>query len=257
MNLMPKSKKHCVNCGATYSIQEAKCPYCGSSNEIGAELKYLEHLEDIREDLEDIAEVPESVYKEEIKSTGKKIFKPILLVAIALTIITTVYLYFNNQALSSFNKEQLLRERETFPILDEWYEAGEYDKIQELFRKNEDYPVYEWKHYDFIISYGEYQSVMFYREFLKKGGELSKTEKGLLLYNCMYLIHDGTFQDSYKEFTEEEKLLIEEYGKAAKQLLSEETGMDETQIEEMYRGVSEDGYLDFDKCRKYVKEIDW
>ncbi len=257
MNLIPKRKKQCANCGANYSYREAKCPYCGTVNEIGAERKYMEHLEDIREDLEDIAEIPENVYKEEIKNTGQKIYKPILWAAVILAIIIVGYWYFNVHSSSSYSKEQLLWEQETFPKLDAWYEAGEYDKIQELFANTGDYPLYGWKHYDFMMSYGEYQSVMYYREFLQNGDELSKADKGFILYDSLYLIHEDACQDSYKEFTEEEKLLIGEYSKAAKQLLSEDIGLDEPQIEALYQAVSEDGYVDYDKCCEYVKEIDW
>ena len=151
----------------------------------------------------------------------------------------------------------MLWEQETFPKLDTWYEAGEYDKIQEFFANNGENPLYGWKHYDFIVLYGQYESVMYYREFLQNGGELSKADKGFLLYDSLYLIHEGACQDSYKEFTEEEKLLIEEYGKAARQLLSEDIGLDEPQIEMLYEAVSEKGYVDYDTCREYIKEIDW
>ncbi|MFT3985729.1 MAG: hypothetical protein QM697_17655 [Lachnospiraceae bacterium] len=256
MSFIPERKKQCANCGANYSYQAAKCPYCGTVNEIGAEREYMGHLEDIRKDLEDIAEFPENAYKEEIKTTGHKIYKPVLWASIILAISILVFWYINKQSSIVYSKEQLLWEQETYPKLDRWYEEGEYDKIQELFLNAEEYSVYGWKHYNFIISYGQFESVLFYLEAIQNGGKLSKADKEFASYDSLCLIHEGTYRDSYKEFTDEEKVLIEEYGESAKQLLIEGLGLDEQQIEDLYQAVSKNGYVDYNKCCEYIEEIE-
>ena len=40
----------CPNCGGTYSIEEPKCPFCGTLNPVGAEKEYMGKLRDIEED---------------------------------------------------------------------------------------------------------------------------------------------------------------------------------------------------------------
>lgn len=250
-----KLKKHCINCGASYSYQEAKCPYCGTVNEIGAEQKYMEHLEDIREDLEAVAELPENVYKEEIKSTGKKVRKHVVRGIIVLAVIAAIWLYLQNRVYDYYSKDQLLWEQENLPKMDAWYEAGEYDKIQD-FMNTAEYPLYDWEHYDYLESYRKHQSILYYHQLLQNSEELLEQDREFAIYDSLSLMHDATFQDSYQHFSEEEKQLIKEYGAEAEQLLVEAFGLTEQQVEEIYQAVLVNGYIDFEKCRKYIKKID-
>ena len=65
----------CSSCGAEFDNDMAKCPYCGTMNYEGAEKEYLEKLEDVREDLDDLNEVPLEETKKEFKKQGRLIRK--------------------------------------------------------------------------------------------------------------------------------------------------------------------------------------
>ena len=43
--------KYCSNCGAPINIHTDKCPHCGYTNIEGAEEKYLNELEEIKDNL--------------------------------------------------------------------------------------------------------------------------------------------------------------------------------------------------------------
>ena len=45
----------CPNCGAEIENDVTKCPYCGYINVEGAEKKYFDELDDIKEDLVEVA----------------------------------------------------------------------------------------------------------------------------------------------------------------------------------------------------------
>ncbi len=55
--------KKCVNCGAGIKSDVTKCPYCGYINLEGAEKKYIEDLNDIKNDIEEVKKEPERELK--------------------------------------------------------------------------------------------------------------------------------------------------------------------------------------------------
>lgn len=46
----------CKNCGAHFDDLLPKCPYCGEFHYAGAQKEYMDHLEDMKDDLEDLSE---------------------------------------------------------------------------------------------------------------------------------------------------------------------------------------------------------
>lgn len=53
---MTEGTKICRYCGASYDAGELKCPYCGNTNVAAAESAYLDDLEDMRRDLDMLAD---------------------------------------------------------------------------------------------------------------------------------------------------------------------------------------------------------
>ena len=49
----------CSSCGAEFEDTLPKCPYCGSLNYKGAEAEYLGKLESMRQDMQQLEQVPE------------------------------------------------------------------------------------------------------------------------------------------------------------------------------------------------------
>ncbi len=56
----------CSNCGANFDEKEAKCPFCGYISYPGAEDKFMKDMEEIRDNLSDLASVPKQEYKKEM-----------------------------------------------------------------------------------------------------------------------------------------------------------------------------------------------
>ena len=117
---------HCKSCGAEFEEDLPKCPYCGTLNYKGAEQEYLNKLENIREGMEDLQEVPEDEVKKEIKQRGKFIGKVILIIGI-LIIGLALLLYWINRSPERDRKEDYLWMQENFPIMDELYEDENYE----------------------------------------------------------------------------------------------------------------------------------
>ena len=61
----------CGNCGGSYDDELPKCPYCGSIHISGAEKEYMEKLEDVREELEELDEVPVKELHAVVKKTSR------------------------------------------------------------------------------------------------------------------------------------------------------------------------------------------
>lgn len=155
--------KQCENCGADYDIMEPACPYCGTFNAVGGEKQYMEHMEDIREDVENLSDTAGSAYTEEIKKTGNIVIKTIIAAAVFGMLLFGFfklcdYLTFGNYSKADV-KKQLMWEQENFPILNAWYDAGEYEKILEFRyhmyddKENEKISLYDWEHFEFMEMY--------------------------------------------------------------------------------------------------------
>lgn len=61
----------CKFCGAHFDEMLPKCPYCESTNIKGAQAQYMERLEDVRSDMEGLAQIPVQETKKEIKKQTK------------------------------------------------------------------------------------------------------------------------------------------------------------------------------------------
>ena len=86
----------CPNCGAEIDSNLAKCPYCGYINIHGAEKKYLDNLEDIRENLEAVKEEPVKALKEGV-SKGTKVVILTVATLLVLLVACTLRLFYESK----------------------------------------------------------------------------------------------------------------------------------------------------------------
>ena len=89
MNVTPDTclTVRCQSCGAEFEAHEPKCPYCGTMYEPGAEAHYMEHLGDIREDMEDLSSLALSETGSELKHAAKKTLKTLFIIAAAIALL--------------------------------------------------------------------------------------------------------------------------------------------------------------------------
>jgi|GEM_PF-6970272 len=161
----------CPYCGAVYNIHMMRCPYCDSVNEFGAEEDYLDDLEDIRTKLEDADDLSKELYTDTAKRTLGKAVKVLIVIAIILAFIATVVF----AAYKSFEayqykkqKEELAWQRENFVKLDEWYENGDFESVQnfiyDMYGRGESHDIWNWEHYQFYQAYSKYSYIKQYVE---------------------------------------------------------------------------------------------
>ena len=86
-----ETRIHCVNCGGEFDPHEARCPYCGTMYEPGAEKQYMKKLGDIREDMEDLNGLALSETATELKSAVKSTIIAIVLIVGAILLLAGLW----------------------------------------------------------------------------------------------------------------------------------------------------------------------
>lgn len=241
----------CTSCGAEFDNDMAKCPYCGTMNYEGAEKEYLEKLEDVREDLDDLNEVPLEETKKEFKKQGKLI-RNVLIVAAVIGLLLFGWSTMLDKAYERDSKADFLWKSENFPVMDELYEAGEYEKLAEFYRQaqEEDKPVFEWDHYKFMDTYLSVEDFYSDLEVMERQ-DLRNGTYASILWNQWHLL--GLSKST--ELTEEEKAYFKDAFTQAEMHLQQDWGFDEKTYREFYeKAVKTGGYVGFDNCEKYIKK---
>jgi len=85
------TEKICESCAGKYDDMLPECPYCGSINYKGAEAEYFNQLEEVREELEDLKEVPVEETKQEFRKQGQFLGKVFLVTVIVLALLILLY----------------------------------------------------------------------------------------------------------------------------------------------------------------------
>ena len=258
----------CPNCGASIYENEAKCPFCGYINIPGAEEKFMRDMHHTEEQLSQIPELQKAEYRKHMSKNSKIILVTIAIAALVAAILGGVYLLFEHVIFSYDEvdvKAQMLWERETFPILDEMYEAGDYDGIiqyeYDLYDENEanktNYNIYDWEHFYFINGYRRYQDVEEYIDVLDKGLELNDYQAENIVYECMWFHYrEYDIDNEYIPYTDEEIAMLDGYREVIDSYFYERLGFTDEEIEKLYQDVQmEYGGLDMKKCWKYARKV--
>lgn len=259
-------KLNCKNCGAIISSKEHKCPYCGGFNYIGARKKYFRDLKQIKDDLEDLDDIPLESYKREASGQAKRIIKTMIICTIIVALIygiVTLVSYLKEKSYDHNTidpKEQLLWDLENFPKLNEWYDAGEYDKIEEfridLIYQNPYYTLYNWEHIEFFDVYQNCLHAMESKEAIENKVNSSVYHINSALYGaleiCYNLKNRGLDDDEIER--------LEVYRSDMEMLLYDTLGLTEKEVLSLYEQVSADGYINYTKIEEfsadYIKRLD-
>ena len=243
----------CSSCGGECPEESSNCPYCGSTLLAGAEKKYMEQLRDVKDQMEDLEEVPMEETRTAIKKQGKVLKVGILIGVVVLGLVLGATWLFDRMLYTDEKdfKQQYLWKQEYYPVMDELYAKDDYDglfRFYEEHMEDEYAQFYTWEHFDFLRAYMTYFD---YSEALKEGrnvgsaaslfaqqwrakGDLAKperyteTEYAALL--PMLEILEQDYQIRWKIDPEEEQLLYQEL-----------------ENNDFY-------FLGFDTCEKYAKK---
>lgn len=249
-------KLSCKNCGATISTNEHKCPYCGGFNFIGARKKYFRDLIQIKDNLSKLDEIPIESYKREASVQVKRIIKTIVICAIIVMIIygvisLTSYLKEKSYDIDRASpKDQLLWDQKNFSMLDEWYDAGEYDKLldykYELYNQDPIYTFINWEHIDFLDSYEIYIYAM------ESKNRIESKENSSLYHitSAIYYGFDLYFNLENKGLDNDELERLKVYKTDVEALLFDTLRFTAEEALSIYEQVSVDGFLSYTKIEK-------
>lgn len=258
----------CKSCGTTFNIWLDKCPNCGTANEYGSEYEYLEKLDDIHENLEDISNIPIETVKDEAKKSSKTIFKVFFTILIIAGLIFAIFLYatkkIEDRNFENY-KELITWQKTNFPKLDEWYEAGDFDailKFENDMYLAEDYNystrnLWDWDHYEFMLAYKAYDSSVYYNEHPEDmDNEITRI---YAFYDAMQLVYENweAKLDPVNSITKREYNLIMGYKEEALAFLNDQFGLSEDMVMSLKDDICYDPPgvgVDYNKCKTYVKE---
>lgn len=196
---------HCASCGAIFNADYAYCPYCGRMNDPAAEREYMEHLDEIRQDVADLASIPLEETKQVAASQGKKVAMIVVATLVIVGILMgIVWVVLNFGSEDYDEKNAYLWRQENLPKLDACYDAEDYDGmmaiVDEGYQNGGDW--YSWEHADFLQVYQNYlfaKDEMEIRDSLADPvTEMKDFDYEDLFYNQMsviYLYEKGKFLD--------------------------------------------------------------
>lgn len=259
----------CKNCGAAFDDNAPKCPYCGQMNYQGAEKKYKKDLGKIHRDLGQLAEKPKEEYAKKSVSVLKRV-----LIVVALCLIAVLCYFIYSQAkeagLKEKQRQQLMWEDENFPQLDQWYEAGEYDRILEfqyqLYDEVSPFDIYSWKHFGFLGYYRDYNSCRQLSDMVKEQKECSEYILTEGLWSAMVLAYENTdssldsittkrsVPDSY-QLTLEDRERVDQYREFARELLFDTLQFTEDEAQQLYDASIKDGYMTYRAIAEYADTV--
>lgn len=256
-----KDKKilHCENCHATIPVDSAKCPYCGALNAVGGEKQYMEHLFDLKEDVEELKDIPLQTYKQELKKSSRIIKRTLIVCAIAALLLIGLFFITNRfsyaEAPIAERKEQLLWEKENFPKLDALYMEEDYDGILEFENTNcadGYYSIYNWEHYNFISLYRWY---LFCEEsaVLAQRNNYDDDSVQRCILDAMYVLQEK----DYVEYDEKDQALVDSYRETVREMLRSQFDMQDEDFATLYAQCCKEDkygtYFNYKLAEKKVK----
>ena len=143
----------CPKCSGEFDPSLVKCPYCGYIHESGAERKFLNDLEQKRQELDKVDDQAREDYKTEWKKSGKTILYRVLVIAAALAVLIAALLVLHGRTDPDEDRDyvqEMVWQHEHFPELDRLYEEGKTEELLELLHRYgaEGHDMWDWPHYE-------------------------------------------------------------------------------------------------------------
>ena len=247
----------CNNCGAEIELQNPKCPYCNAINEIGAENRYMENLDELKEDLSELPEEAENIYKKEMAGGLKKVLVISAVIAVLLLLIGGSFFLYERYMEKKYSydpKVQLMWQREYYPQFDKLYAEKNYDAIVEIMDEtyeDEGYSIYNWEHSNFILKYQGYQTFMERVDYMTDKETANKKTAQFMVGDAMLFL----FFTRESDYLEEEWTMMQEWVPDYEKVLYEDMKFTKEEAEELYEKINDNGFIDYEECDKYTAKI--
>ncbi len=250
---------YCRSCGAELAETDHQCPYCGTWTVEGAQKEYMNRLEEIREDTEELHEAPRQVWLSHLRSHGHFAWKIACAVAAVCLVCVLASVGFRHY-LDAMDRRDVQKEtafRQTyFPKLEEIYASGDdravYEYIHELYGEEGSGALYYWEHAAYYDYYGRMAEMEAFTE-ARAAGESVEHDEAWILYTALSLACDGIEDWDRERMTRAEVETVETYIAYADTLLAEVFGIGAGDRAAAYEACCDDGYLSYERCRKYLE----
>lgn len=245
------NSKICPHCAAEYLDTLPQCPYCGTMNYQGAEAEYLNKLEDVRESLENLGEVPLEETKKELKRQGRFLKKLLLGLGISALLAAGLLLWMGREPKRDVQADYLWK-KENFPIFDQLYGEEAYEELADRYMSalEGEQPFWDWEHAEFTSLLWDLFLVDTILDAEAQGQELSPYDYESLLY------YGWKIQGAYVEdvLTADELERIEPYMERLRADFEARWDFTEEERAAFEREAQANfGYVSYDFCEKYVK----
>ena len=236
----------CKNCGAEFSSSLPNCPYCGRMYLPAAEDAYMGKLEDMRTDLQDLADLPARESRKHFRTLLRKLLIPVIVLALILLTVGVIRLVKERkEALAE--REEILWQRTGFAEMDELYSAGDYDALADRYMQAsvDGHNVWNYKRSAFCESLLQIREA----EEARKDVEAGDGSLSWLMLNELYLYR----QDSRNGLSDAERLLLEEMRAPLLEDLEQRFSLTPEELRSFRDTLRRDGYLSYDACADFLK----
>lgn len=261
----------CPFCGGDYADWAQKCPYCGSVNENADEKAFMAHMEALRSRLDQVDEEAEQMYRRHLGGAVRKTVTILSCFLLAAVLLLACLITFDRVQSSKEEKQFLVQaqwEREEFPKLDAWYEAGEYERILEEYFSlldSDEFDIYAWRHYTFVCDYyWNYQGIVLAEEAVRTDNPdmdlVGHGVYGSMLFlqevnddRLEQLIQADSSQSAYG-ITAEEAQKVRIYREEAWSFLTNTLHWSADEVNQRLSQWAPDGYVKIAPCYDWAKE---
>lgn len=252
---------YCSHCGSLLKDTDSRCPYCGALNPIGAESDYMNRLRSIREETEDLQEVPAEEYRKTLKNHGKLSLKIAMgVIAFCLMVFLGIrwWISYQTEQNKGFLQKQMEFENKYFQKLNALYDQNDDDAVlaylDELYGQEGSEALYLWEPMTYYLYVEEYQEALDLKE---KITEDTLAETDLLLgFSCLLQLAYGEIPSwDAEKLTEDQMGKIIIFGEDCRNILEELLSVPEEEGRTMYRSCYDGEQFDYDKCGEYASEI--
>lgn len=234
----------CRNCGAKFSDDLSKCPYCGTMNRKGA---YKEYRSTFAQAAGQIFGLKAEVYESLSKLALMSMLRGFIMIFICVVIGVLFGLnaktnYYSDKEYDQKAYDKIVWEDENLDKLEKAYADGDYDTVYALLNQTNSVS-YSWQHYTAFSLKKEYQEIV-------EDPDMSEYKLRDVLY---YLYYPGYYGNVLKMSDEEYAQYLE--SRESVIALMEQNGYSEAELKNIYDSCKDDmGYLNVSDVRKLMKE---
>ena len=248
--LAPPEEVSCPSCGALFPADRPNCPYCGTMYLPAAEAAYMDKLDGVRGELEELGRL----HAREAKKNYRALWRRLLIGGVLLTAaIAAIFVLngVNTRREARHSKEEFVWQMELFPRMDDAYEAEDYDELLRLYDEAiaTDFSVWSYEHARFcslLYPIREAQRTM--RRF-----EADECDRAMLLHDelPLFLLDEQT-----GDLTEEERDRLQALSAPLKADCLERFQLTDEELAEFVERMRTEMVIPYLDCENFLNERD-